>query len=190
MCEKKRCPWPGKDQLYLLYHDTEWGVPVHDDMKMFEFLLLETFQAGLSWLTILKKRENFRIAFNDFYYERSAQYGEEMIAELMNDAGIIRNMLKIRAAVSNAQAYIRVREEYGTFCRYLWSFTGNKQIMNNYSSLSELPAKTELSDRISKDLRNRGFKFTGSTVIYAHLQATGLVNDHLVSCFRYKEVQL
>ena len=185
-----RCEWPKDDPLYLEYHDKEWGVPVYDDKKLFEFLTLETFQAGLSWITILRKRENFRKAFDNFDYARIAAYGSMKIESLLQDAGIIRNKLKINATVSNAIAFMEVQKEFGSFSAYIWSFTGGKPIVNSYKKLAEIPATTELSDTISKDLKKRGFKFVGSTVIYAHMQATGMVNDHVVTCFRHKEVQL
>jgi DNA-3-methyladenine glycosylase I len=185
---KDRCEWAGSDPLYNEYHDKEWGVPVYDDHKLFEFLTLETFQAGLSWITVLRKRENFRKAFDNFKYELIAAYDEEKVGQLLEDSGIIRNKLKIRATISNAQAFIKIREEFGTFSKYIWGFVDGKPIQNAFSSLSELPAKTELSDKISEDLKLRGFKFVGSTVIYAHMQATGMVNDHLRSCYRYREL--
>jgi len=187
--EKQRCAWPGKDPLYLTYHDEEWGTPVYDDKTLFEFLLLETFQAGLSWITILKKRENFRKAFDDFDYLKIANYSEDKIASLLQDAGIIRNKLKVRSAVTNAQAFMVIQKEFGSFSNYIWGFVDGKPIQNIFKSMNEMPANTPLSDTISKDLKKRGFKFVGSTVVYAHMQATGMVNDHLTSCFRYKEVQ-
>ena len=184
-----RCPWPANDPLYIKYHDKEWGVPVHNDKKLFEFLLLEGFQAGLSWRTILYKRQNFRKAFDNFDFNKVAKYDKRKINSLMKDAGIIRNHLKINSAVSNAKAFIAVRKEFGTFDKYIWGFVKGKPIKNNFKSLKELPARTELSDIISKDLKKRGFNFVGSTIIYAHMQATGMVNDHLVDCFRYKEIK-
>lgn len=180
-----RCPWPKDDELYQEYHDKEWGVPVHDDKKLFEFLLLEGFQAGLSWRTVLYKRENFRKAFDDFDFNKIVKYDKRKISSLMKDAGIIRNKLKIESAVKNASAFIKVREEFETFDKYIWRFVNGKPIKNKFKSLKELPARTELSDLISKDLKKRGFNFVGSTIIYAHMQATGMVNDHLVSCFCY-----
>jgi len=189
MDDKKRCDWPKKDPLYLEYHDIEWGTPLYDDDKLFEFLILETFQAGLSWITILRKRENFRKAFDNFDYQKIANYGDAKFDELLQDAGIIRNKLKIKATISNAVAFIEIQKEFGTFSKYIWGFTGGKPINNKWKSMSEIPANTELSDTISKDLKKRGFKFVGSTVIYAHMQATGMVNDHLVSCFRHHQVQ-
>jgi len=186
--EKTRCAWCGTDPLYIAYHDTEWGVPVKDDKLLFEFLILETFQAGLSWITILRKRENFRKAFDNFDYKKIALYDEEKISELLSDAGIIRNKLKIRATITNALAFQQIQKEFGSFSNYIWSFVNNNPIKNSWKSLNELPAKTDLSDKISKDLKKRGFKFVGSTVIYAHMQATGMVNDHIVDCFRYNKV--
>lgn len=184
-----RCEWAGNDPLYISYHDNEWGVPVYDDDKLFEFLILETFQAGLSWITILKKRENFRTAFDNFNYNKIADYKADKINSLMNDAGIIRNRLKIEATINNAKAFIKIQEEFGTFSKYIWAFTSGKPVINSFKSMNEIPSRTELSDLISKDLKKRGFKFTGSTVVYAHMQATGMVNDHIISCYRYSEVK-
>ncbi len=186
---KIRCQWADSNLLYHRYHDEEWGVPVYDDKTIFEFLILEGFQAGLSWLTILKKRENFRRAFDHFDYNIIAEYDQKKIDALLLDEGIIRNKLKVNAAKTNARAFIRVREEFGSFGRYIWAFTGGKPVINRFKSISEIPAKTELSDRISRDLKKRGFKFVGSTIVYAHMQATGMVNDHTTDCFRYGEVQ-
>jgi DNA-3-methyladenine glycosylase I len=186
MEEKTRCKWCVGIAIYEKYHDEEWGVPVYDDQKLFEFLILETFQAGLSWITILKKRENFKLAFDDFDYKKVALYTEDKIQELLQDAGIIRNQLKIRAAVSNAIAFMKVQDEFGSFSKYIWEFTGGTQINNNRQSLKEVPATTPLSDAISKDLKKRGFKFVGSTVVYAHMQATGMVNDHVSDCWKIK----
>lgn len=183
-----RCPWHGDDELMMKYHDDEWGVPVHNDRKLFEFLLLEGFQAGLSWRTILHKRKNFKKAFDNFDFNKIAAYDKRKINSLMNDKGIIRNRLKIEAAVTNAKAFIQVRREFGTFDKYIWNFVDYKPIKNKFKSLKELPSRTELSDKISEDLKKRGFKFVGSTIIYAHMQATGMVNDHLTSCFRYNEI--
>lgn len=180
---KLRCAWCEKDDLYRDYHDNEWGKPVYDDDKLFEFLILETFQAGLSWYTILKKRENFRRAFDNFDYKKVAQYDEEKVQELLQDAGIIRNKLKVRGTISNAIAFMEVQKEFGSFSKYIWNFTDGKPIENNRKSLREVPSTTPLSDAISKDLKKRGFKFVGSTVVYAHMQATGMVNDHLVDCW-------
>jgi len=185
---KIRCAWCGNDPLYMEYHDTEWGVPLYDDAKLFEFLILETFQAGLSWITILRKRENFRKAFDQFNYKKIANYNEAKFEELLQDAGIIRNKLKIKATISNAVAFMEIQKEFGSFSTYIWSFTKGKPIINKWKYLKELPATTKLSDEISKDLKKRGFKFVGSTVIYAHIQATGMVNDHITECFRYHEV--
>ena len=185
---KSRCTWCGTDPLYIEYHDTEWGVPVYDDDTLFEFLILETFQAGLSWITILRKRENFRKAFDNFNYKKIANYDENKFNDLVRDAGIIRNKLKIKATISNAQEFMKVQKEFGSFSKYIWNFTDGKPIKNSYKNMSDIPVTTELSDLISKDLKKRGFKFVGSTVIYAHIQATGMVNDHVQDCFRYNEV--
>lgn len=184
-----RCTWAGDDPLYHLYHDKEWGVPVHSDKKLFEFLILEGMQAGLSWITVLKKREAFREAFDGFDFNVVAGYGKRKINALLNDPGIIRNRLKINAAVTNAQAFIRVREEFGTFNKYIWGFVDNKPLQNSWKSMKELPAKTELAETISKNLKKRGFSFVGPTIVYAHMQATGMVNDHTRDCFRHKEVK-
>ncbi|HJM16589.1 MAG TPA: DNA-3-methyladenine glycosylase I [Flavobacteriales bacterium] len=187
--EVKRCNWCGNDPIYIKYHDTEWGVPVYDDSKIFEFLLLETFQAGLSWITILKKRENFRKVFDNFDYQKIANYSEKKIEELKLDAGIIRNRLKIKAAKTNAIAFMKVQKEFVTFSKYLWGFVNGKPIQNNFKSTGELPANTPLSDKISSDLKKRGFKFVGTTIVYAHMQAMGMINDHSTKCFRYKEIR-
>jgi DNA-3-methyladenine glycosylase I len=186
---KKRCSWCGDNLLYVKYHDEEWGVPVYDDAKLFEFLILETFQAGLSWITVLRKRENFRKAFDNFDYHKIAKYSKNKLEELMQNTGIIRNKLKIKATITNAFAFMEVQKEFGSFSNYIWKFTDGKPIVNTWKTLSEIPANTTLSDTISKDLKKRGFKFVGSTVIYSHMQATGMVNDHVVDCFRYKNVQ-
>lgn len=186
--EKVRCSWPGNDPLYVEYHDTEWGVPLYDDDKLFEFLILETFQAGLSWITVLRKRENFRKAFDNFDYHKIAKYEDKKFDELILDAGIIRNKLKIKATISNAIAFMEVQKEFGSFSKYIWGFVDGKPIKNNCTKMSEIKANTPLSDLISKDLKKRGFKFVGTTVIYAHMQATGMVNDHTTDCFRYNEV--
>jgi len=178
----KRCEWVTEDPLYIKYHDEEWGKPVYDDQKLFEFLLLETFQAGLSWLTILKKRENFRIAFDGFDYTKIAQYSSKKHEDLLQNAGIIRNRLKIKAATTNAQAFVKIQKEYGSFSQFIWSYVDGEPMVNTFSSAKEVPATTPLSDRISKDLKKRGFKFVGSTIVYAHMQATGMVNDHIVGC--------
>lgn len=185
---KHKCGWCVGDTLYEAYHDKEWGVPVYDDDTLFEFLILETFQAGLSWITILRKRENFRKAFDNFDYKKIAKYNQKKIDELLQDAGIIRNKLKINATISNAQFFMKIQEEFGSFSKYIWGFVDGKPIKNSFKSLNEIPANTSLSDALSKDLKKRGFKFVGSTVIYAHMQATGMVNDHEVGCFRYNEV--
>ena len=183
-----RCKWAGKDSLYIEYHDKQWGVPVYEDAKIFEFLLLETFQAGLSWITILRRRENFRTAFDNFDFQKIANYSDEKLEELRQDAGIIRNRLKIKASKSNAIAFMEVQKEFVTFSKYLWDFVDGKPIQNNFKSMSEIPTNTPLSDKISKDLKSRGFKFVGSTIVYAHMQAMGMVNDHTKDCFRHKEV--
>jgi len=186
---KHRCDWCVGDPLYEAYHDQEWGVPVYDDQTIFEFLILETFQAGLSWITILRKRENFREALDDFDYKKIARYSEDKLEALLQNPGIIRNKLKVKATVSNAQAFIKIQEEFGSFSKYIWSFVNHKPIQNSVKIYKEAPATTAISDALSKDLKKRGFKFTGSTVVYAHMQATGMVNDHEVDCFRYAEVK-
>ena len=184
----KRCTWCGTDPLYMSYHDNEWGVPVYDDAKLFEFLILETFQAGLSWITVLRKRENFRKAFDQFDYHKIAKYNEDKFESLLQDAGIIRNKLKIKATINNAKAFMSIQKEFGSFSTYIWQFTNGKPIINNHTSLSDIPATTSLSDKLSIDLKKRDFKFVGSTVIYAHMQATGMVNDHVKDCFRHKQL--
>lgn len=186
--EMTRCAWVSDDPLYIEYHDLEWGVPVHDDRKLFEFLVLEGAQAGLSWLTILRKRESFRKAFSGFDPVKVAGFGEEKIQRLLKEPGIIRNELKIRAAVSNAAAFLKVREEFGSFAEYGWRFAGNKPRKNGFKSLEEIPAKTPESEAFSKDLKKRGFRFVGPTIVYAFMQAVGMVNDHVVGCFRYREL--
>ncbi len=186
---KKRCPWCLSDPVYIDYHDREWGVPVHDDRSWFEFLVLEGAQAGLNWLMVLKKRENYRRAYDGFDFKKVARYDEKKIARLLADPGLIRNRAKIAASVTNARAFIAIRREFGTFDRYIWAFVGNRPLQNRWKSDGEIPARTPLSDAISADLRKRGFKFVGSTIIYAHMQATGMVNDHLVDCFRYNELK-
>ena len=183
---KQRCAWCEKDDLYRNYHDNEWGKPVYDDATIFEFLILETFQAGLSWYTVLAKRENFRKAFDNFDLLKVANYSEDKMAELAEDAGIIRNKLKIKATVTNAQAFIKVQEEFGTFSKYIWGFVDGKPIDNHPKTLSEVKATTPISDALSKDMKKRGFKFVGSTVMYAHMQATGMVNDHILECHTRK----
>lgn len=186
--EPNRCGWCKGDSLYEAYHDQEWGVPVKDDDLLFEFLVLETFQAGLSWITILKRRENFRVAFDHFNYKKIANYPETKILSLLQDEGIIRNKLKVRATVTNAQAYIQIQKEFGSFTSYIWTFVNNVPIKNKVINYKDAPATTKISDTISKDLKKRGFKFVGSTIIYAFMQATGMVNDHQVDCFRYNQV--
>ncbi len=189
MTEKQRCGWvPLNKPIYVKYHDEEWGVPVHDDIKMFEFLVLESFQAGLSWEIVLNKRENFRSGFAEFDFNQVANFGEDKVQELLQDKGIVRNQLKIRAAVNNAQRYLEIIEEFGSFCKYFWNFTHGKPIVNHFKTLADIPASTPLSDTMSKDLKQRGFKFLGTTVMYAHMQAVGMVNDHVEECFRYTEV--
>ena len=184
----KRCEWGDSSEIYRNYHDEEWGVPVFDDQKLFEFLVLESAQAGLSWITILKRREGYRNAFANFDPVKVALYNETKVEELMQDTGIIRNRRKIEATVSNARAFLKIQEEFGSFSKYIWNFVEGKPIDNDFEKLSDLPAKTELSESISMDMKKRGFKFLGPTVIYAHMQATGLVNDHLVYCFRHREI--
>jgi len=183
-----RCAWCGEDPLYVRYHDREWGVPVRSDRKLFEFLVLEGAQAGLSWITVLKKRPAYREAFDRFDFNKVARYNERKIQSLLHNPGIIRNQLKIRSAVANARAFIRVREEFSTFNHYIWSFVDGEPIRNYRRSPGEVPARTDLSDKISKDLKQRGFSFVGSTIIYAHMQATGMVNDHVIDCFRHSEL--
>lgn len=187
MKELMRCPWCGNDPLYVKYHDTEWGVPVYDDLLQFEFLVLESMQAGLSWITILRKRENFRLAFENFSPEKVALFDEAKIMTLMQDPGIIRNEQKIRAAVNNANRFLEVQKEFGTFSKYIWSFTDQKPVVNKWEHLDQVPAKTPLSDKVSLDLKKRGFKFLGSTTVYAHMQAVGMVNDHITACFRHPQ---
>jgi DNA-3-methyladenine glycosylase I len=187
MAEKKRCEWPVSDPIYMEYHDLEWGVPVRDDRKQFEFLVLESAQAGLSWLTVLKRRDGYRRLYYKFDPELVVRFDESRIRSMLEDKGIIRNRKKIEASINNARCFLETREQFGTFSNYLWAFTDGKQVINNFRNLSEIPATTPLSDTIAKDLKKRGFQFLGSTIIYAHLQATGLVNDHLVSCFRHME---
>jgi len=186
---KSRCDWCGDDPLYVSYHDHEWGVPIFEDKLLFEFLILETFQAGLSWITILRKRENFRLAFDDFDYVKIAQYDDMKYEELLVNPGIIRNKLKIKSAISNAKLFMEIQKEHGSFSSYFWGFTKNKTIVNKWEQMNEVPATTTLSDTISKALKKRGFKFVGSTVIYAYMQAVGMVNDHINSCFRFQETQ-
>ena len=185
---KQRCDWCKGDRLYEDYHDNEWGVPIYDDETLFEFLILETFQAGLSWITVLRKRENFRKAFDDFNYQLIAKYEQPKIDILLQDAGIIRNRLKINATITNAQAFMKIQDEFGSFSNYIWAFVNETPIRNNFKSLQQIPANTPLSDLISKDLKKRGFKFVGTTVVYAFMQAIGMVNDHITSCYRYNQV--
>lgn len=187
MPEPVRCPWCGSDPLYTAYHDEEWGVPVHDDRLLFEFITLEGAQAGLSWLTVLKKRANYRRAFDDFDVRKVARYTPAKIEALMQDAGIVRNRLKIESTVSNAKAFIAVQKEFGSFADYIWGFVDGQPVVNRPRTLKDVPASTALSDRISKDLKKRGFRFVGTTIVYAHLQATGVVNDHLVDCHRHPD---
>ena len=189
MSDLIRCPWAGTDPLYVAYHDAEWGVPVHDDRALFEFLILEGAQAGLSWSTILKKRDNYRRAFDDFDPAAVAAYDEDKIAALLADPGIVRNRLKVRAAVRNAAAFLKVQDEFGSFDTYVWGFVGGRPIVNDWESLSQLPAETVESRALSKDLQRRGFTFVGPTIMYAFMQAIGMVNDHLVSCFRYRDLR-
>ena len=185
---KNRCSWTNNNLYNINYHDTEWGVPVHDDRKLFEFLVLDAFQAGLSWLTILKKRENFRKAFDNFDFTKISKYNEEKIFELKNNSGIIRNKLKINAAISNAKSFITIIEEFGSFDKYIWNFVNHKTIKNSFKTWKEIPTTSKESDALSKDLKNRGFKFVGSTICYSIMQAAGLVNDHETTCFRYNDV--
>ncbi|WP_159947123.1 DNA-3-methyladenine glycosylase I [Polaribacter septentrionalilitoris] len=182
---KHRCFWVTDSKLYQEYHDNEWGEPVFDDKTLFEFLLLETFQAGLSWITILNKRENFRKAFDNFDYQKISKYPENKYKALLQDSGIIRNKLKIRSAILNAQLFIEVQKEFGSFSKFIWSYVDEKPIVNQFHKREDVPATTPLSDRISKDLKKRGFKFVGSTVVYAFMQAIGMVNDHTTDCFKY-----
>lgn len=183
-----RCKWCGHDPLYVNYHDMEWGVPVHDDQKLFECLILETFQAGLSWITILRKRENFRSAFDNFDFQKIAQYREDKIYDLLHDPGIIKNKLKVRATVSNACAFIDIQKEYGSFDCYLWAFVDYKSILNSWQTLQEMPLALKISDLLSKDLKQRGFKFVGPIVVYAFMQAIGMINNHQKDCFRYTQL--
>ena len=184
--EKNRCGWCLSSDLYKKYHDNEWGKPIYDDKSIFEFLILETFQAGLSWITILNKRENFRAAFDNFDYQKIVNYNTSKEEELLENSGIVRNKLKIKATIINAIAFMKIQEEFGSFSQYIWNFVDGKPIVNHWKSLSEVPATTSVSDALSKDLKKRGFKFVGSTVIYAHMQATGMVNDHILDCWTRK----
>ena len=185
----KRCEWCTGSELMMEYHDKEWGVPIFNDEKHFEFLTLESAQAGLSWITILKKRENYRKAYDNFNLKKVASYGEEKKEELLSNAGIIRNKLKIEASITNAQNFRQIQKEFGSFSNYIWGFTNGKPVVGKWKNIQEIPAKTELSDKISLELKKRGFKFIGSITVYSHLQATGIVNDHIIDCFRYKEIE-
>jgi DNA-3-methyladenine glycosylase I len=189
MDNMQRCAWSTSDPLYIAYHDQEWGVPVHDDRLLFEFLVLEGAQAGLSWITILRKRENYRKAFDQFDPQKVARYSDDKIFELLNNPGIIRNRAKINAAIGNARAFLAVQEEFGSFDAYIWRFVNGKAIQNAWTDMAQIPAKSAEAEALSKDLAHRGFKFVGPTICYAHMQATGMVNDHTVDCFRYPEVQ-
>lgn len=186
--DKRRCDWCLSDPLYIKYHDEEWGVPIYDDQQLFEFLILETFQAGLSWFTILKKREHFRQAFDQFDFHKIANYTPKKMQTIMNNKGVIRNKLKIKSATSNAKAFIKIQKEFGSFSDYIWSFVDGKPIQNKFGNMAQLPAKNELSTKISVDLKKRGFKFVGPTIVYAHMQATGMVNDHLDYCYRNQQL--
>lgn len=188
MADLTRCSWPGTDPMYVQYHDTEWGVPVHDDRRHFEFLVLDGAQAGLSWLLILRKREGYRRAFEGFDPEKVARFTERKIERLLGDAGIVRNRLKVRSAVTNAQAFLEVQAEYGSFDRYIWQFVGGETRVNRWKTLANIPARTPQSDKMSRDMQARGFTFVGSTICYSYMQAAGLVNDHIVSCFRHAEL--
>lgn len=187
--KKKRCAWVGDNPLMLQYHDREWGVPVHDDRKHFEFLVLEAAQAGLSWTIVLKKREGYRRAFDEFDPEKVARFTARRIEKLVSDSGIIRNRMKIEAAVRNARAFLKTQEEFGSFDSYCWRFVGGRPKLNRWKTMRQIPAISAESDALSKDLKHRGFSFVGSTVVYAHMQAVGMVNDHLVDCFRYREIR-
>ncbi len=188
MTELQRCDWPGSDELMIKYHDDEWGVPNHDDRKWFEYITLDAFQAGLSWAIVLNKRENFRKAFNNFDPKIIAEYDQIKVEELIQDAGIIRNKLKINATISNAKVFLDVQKEFSGFDNYIWRFVNGKAIVNHWKSITNLPASTVESDKLSTDLKNRGFKFVGTTICYAFMQSAGMVNDHLITCFRYKEI--
>ncbi len=185
---RERCPWCGDDPLYVRYHDLEWGVPVHDDRVLFEFLTLEGAQAGLAWITILRKREGYRSAYHGFDPERVARFGDAEVADLVANPGIVRNRAKIEASVTNARAFLAVREQHGSFDAYIWSFVDGRPIRNEWRTMAEVPATTPLAETVSRDLKRRGFRFVGPTIVYAHMQATGMVNDHLVDCFRHAEV--
>ena len=189
MVRRKRCSWAGDDPLYVEYHDREWGVPVRDDRGQFEFLILEGAQAGLSWSTILNKRDGYRKNFANFDPEKVARFTNKRVEKILTDPGIVRNRLKVESAVSNAKAFLSVQDEFGSFSDYIWSFVDGEPVQNRFTKDSDIPATSPISDTISKDLKRRGFKFVGSTIVYAHMQATGMVNDHITSCFRYEEVQ-
>lgn len=189
MTQLIRCAWPLKNPLMIDYHDKEWGAPLHDDRKLFEFMVLDAFQAGLSWNTIINKRKNFEKAFDNFVPEKVARYTEKKIQKLLNDEGIIRNNLKIRSTVNNAKMFLKIKKEFGTFDKYIWQFTGGKTIQNNLKTLKEIQASSKESDEMSKDLKKRGFSFVGTTICYAFMQAAGMVNDHITTCFRYKELR-
>jgi len=188
MTELQRCDWPGSDELMIKYHDDEWGVPNHDDRKWFEYITLDAFQAGLSWAIVLNKRENFRKAFNNYETKIIAEYDQIKVEELIQDAGIIRNKLKINATISNANVFLDVQKEFSSFDNYIWRFVNGKPIVNHWKSITNLPASTVESDKLSTDLKKRGFKFVGTTICYAFMQSAGMVNDHLITCFRYKEI--
>ncbi len=186
---KKRCAWVSENDLYIQYHDEEWGVPLHDDQKLFEFIILEGAQAGLSWLTVLKKRENYRQLFDNFNPDKIAEYDAQKTEILLQNPGIIRNRLKIESTIRNAKSFLEIRKKYGSFNNYIWSFVDGKPLVNRWNNLKDLPAKTDLSDRMSRELKKAGFNFVGSTICYAFMQAVGMVNDHTIDCFRYQEVQ-
>lgn len=186
---KRRCHWGTGNELYIDYHDREWGVPLHDDQRLFEFLILEGAQAGLSWLTILKKRENYRLALDGFDPQKIADYDSQKVQELLRNPGIVRNRLKLEATVTNARAFLKVQREFGSFDRYIWQFVNGRPIRNKWKSVAEIPARTDASDSMSQDLKRRGFKFVGTTICYAFMQAVGMVNDHTVDCFRYREIE-
>ncbi|MBI6875533.1 DNA-3-methyladenine glycosylase I [Clostridium aciditolerans] len=185
----ERCPWCGNDPLYIKYHDEEWGVPVHDERKHFEFLVLESAQAGLSWITILRKRENYRSAYDNFDPVKVANYSEEKINELLQNNGIVRNRRKIEASINNAKMFLNIQKEFGSFDNYIWKFVNYRPVINSWKSISDVPATSALSDEVSKDLKKRGFKFLGSIIIYSHLQATGIINDHIINCFRHNDLK-
>lgn len=187
MTEKKRCSWSLSDPIYMDYHDLEWGVPVREDQKQFEFLVLESAQAGLSWLTILKRREGYRRLYDGFNAEKVASFDEARISNMLLDPGIIRNRKKIESSINNAQRFLEIQDKYGSFCKYIWGFVEGKPLINYHKEMKDIPANTSLSDVLAKDMKQRGFRFLGTTILYAHLQATGLVNDHLLECFRHKE---